>query len=131
MKVWSGFGSEHSMNLVMVGHFQSIKAAKDMKKVFDQLSGELEGLIDFGTATDRYSDEVFELLRKLECSILGSFELEQFLYEKWIQIDGEKIVITTEESDVSAFLKLMVLKGAKVEIFSGHDYPDAEYGRGK
>jgi len=46
-------------------------------------------------------------------------------------VEGDKIILTTEESEVSAFFKLMIIKGAKVEIYSAHDYPDAEYGRSK
>ncbi len=46
-------------------------------------------------------------------------------------MEGDKIIVTTEEFEVSAFFKLMILKDAKVEIYSAHDYPDTEYGRGK
>ncbi|WP_251259298.1 DUF6375 family protein [Klebsiella michiganensis] len=31
--------------------------------------------------------------------------------------------MTTDEAEVSAFVKLFVEAGAKVEIFSAHDYP--------
>lgn len=41
------------------------------------------------------------------------------------------MILTTDESEVSAFLKVMIQKEAKVEVYSAHDYPDTEYGRGK
>ncbi len=40
----------------------------------------------------------------------------------------DKIILTTNESEVSAFFKLMIEKGAKVEIYSANDYPDTECG---
>lgn len=131
MKIWNGYGSEHSMNLVMIGHFKTSDDADKVHELFDQLADGLRDKIDVGTSTNRFSDEVDALLRELKCYCLSAFELEQFLYDNSISLEGDKIVLTTEESDVSAFLKLMVLKGAKVEVFSGHDYPEADYGRGK
>ena len=131
MKIWNGYGSEHSANLVMIGHFKSTKDAKDVSELFEQLTNGLYDKVDAGTSTARYSDEIAALLRKLDCFSLSPFELEQFLYDNRINIDSNKIVITTDEDDVSAFFKLMVSRGAKVEIFSAHDYPDAAYGRGK
>lgn len=32
MKIWQGYGSEHSMNLVMIGHFKSPKDATHAQK---------------------------------------------------------------------------------------------------
>ncbi len=53
-------------------------------------------------------------------------ELSQFNDDVSVELRGEKVVLTTEEYDVSAFLKIMVNSGARVEVFSGHDYPMAE-----
>jgi hypothetical protein len=131
MKVWRGYGSEHSMNLVMIGQFKSIEDAKKTKEEMDLLTKELTNKIDVGRPLNRYGDEVLALLGKINCHILAPSELEQFLYEFTSEVEGEKVILTTEESDISAFVKLMINKGAKIEIFSAHDYPDAEYGRGK
>ena len=35
MKVWNGWGSEHSMNLVMIGRFEEVDAAKKAKLIID------------------------------------------------------------------------------------------------
>lgn len=134
MKIWHGYGSEHSMNLVMIGHFKSPEDAEKTKKLFEQLSEGLEGLrdkIDIGTFRDRFGDDVMELLRETNCFCLSPTELEQFLYDIRTRVEGDKIILTTDESEVSSFFKLMIEKGAKVEIFSAHDHPDAKYGRGK
>ena len=34
------------------------------------------------------------------------------------------IKISTDEADVSAFIKLFVESGARVEVYSAHHYPD-------
>lgn len=131
MKIWHGYGSEHSMNLVMIGKFKNAEDAKKTKELIDQLTEGIGDKIDTGNSQDRYDDDVMNLLRKLDCYIISPTEIEQFLYDTRIQVEDDKIILTTEESDVSAFFKLMVHKGAKVEIYSAHDYPEAEYGRGK
>jgi hypothetical protein len=95
------------------------------------LANELRDKVDVGRPSQRYDDSILDLFNKINCHILGPLELEQFLYDVSSRVEGAKIVLETDESDVSAFLKLMVDKGAKVEIFSAHDYPEAEYGRGK
>jgi hypothetical protein len=131
MKVWRGYGSEHSMNLVMIGQFKSIDEAEKVKKTIDLLTNELTNTIEVGRPLNRYGDDVLDLLGEINCHILAPSELEQFLYEFTSKVEGERVILATEESDISAFIKLMVNEGAKIEIFSAHDYPDAEYGRGK
>lgn len=131
MKIWHGYGSEHSSNLVMIGHFKTTRDAKKAQQLIEQLSVGLRDKTEVGTTSERFSDEVRATLREAQCYFLGPSELEQFLYETRIQVESNRIVLTTEEFEVSAFLKLMVHKGARVEIYSAHDYPDANYGRGK
>ncbi len=131
MKIWHGYGSEHSMNLVMIGHFKNADDAEKTQNLIEQLTDGLRDKIDIGASRKRFSDEVLELLRKADCYIFSPSELEHFLYDTHTRVEGNKIILTTGESEVSAFFKLMITKGAKVEIYSLHDYPDAEYGRGK
>lgn len=131
MKIWQGYGSEHSNNLVMIGHFNSVDDAKETQHLIEQLTEGLKDKIEIGTSCDRFSDDVMDLLRGTNCYSLGPFELEQFLYDTHTRVEGAKIILKTEESDVSAFFKLMITNGAKIEIYSAHNYPDSEYGRGK
>ncbi len=131
MKIWNGYGSEHSMNLVMIGHFKSADDAKKTKQLIEKLSEGLRDKIDVGTSRERFGDDVLNLLREENCYILSPSELEHFLYDTQTRVEGDKMIITTDESEISAFFKLMINKGAKVEIYSAHDYPEAEYGRGK
>ncbi len=131
MKIWHGYGSEHSMNLVMIGHFKSPEDADKTQKLIERLTAELSDKIDIGTSRDRYDDDVLDVLRETNCYILTPSELEHFLYNTQTRVEGNKIVLTTDESEVSAFFKLMITRGARVEIYSAHDYPDEKYGRGK
>ena len=131
MKVWRGYGSEHSMNLVMIGQFKSVDDARKTKQTIDQLIEKLADKIEVGRTRNRFGDEVLALLKDANIYTLGPVELEQFLYDVSTRIEEDKLILTTDESEVSAFMKLMIDRGAKIEIFSAHDYPDAEYGRGK
>lgn len=133
MKIWKGYGSEHSMNLVMIGHFKEVRDAKEAKKLLDQLTNQVRqdtngGEID-RLSQDRFTDTMLEFLMKVNLLTLRPAELEQLLYDVRVHIDGNKVVITTDEVDVSVFLKILIEKGARIEIYSAHDYPNTEYGR--
>jgi hypothetical protein len=136
MKIWYGYGSEHSMNLVMIGHFDQIGDAEKAKAIIDSLTKSVsadidDGLLEVGNPPQRYSDRMMELLKKANIYIIGANEFEQFAYDVRLELDAKRVVLTTDESDVSAFLKVLVHQGARVEVYSAHDHPDTAYGRGK
>jgi hypothetical protein len=135
MKIWHQHGSEHSANLVMIGHFESISEATKVKEIIDALTQQVaddqsKGTLSVGSPSERYGSEMLDLLVRLNVSI-GPQEVEQFAYDVSVTVKGKDIVLTTEEFDISAFLKVMFLNGARVEIYSAHDYPDTDYGRGR
>lgn len=133
MKIWNGYGSEHSMNLVMIGQFESIESAEKAKELIENITEQLFDQVDCGIdkRPTRFSDEVMEILREKNLYLFGPEELEQFRYDHSLAVNGDKLVFKTEEGDISVFLKLLLHQGAKVQIYSAHDYPDEEYGRGK
>jgi hypothetical protein len=136
MKIWFGYGSEHSANLVMVGEFIDAGGAEKAKQVINDLTSQVEkdseaGFLEIGGHSDRYSDDMLDLLQKVHVHDVRPDELEQLGYEFTVTTDGAKLVLTTDESDVSAFLKILVGKGARVEVYSAHRFPDTKYGRGK
>jgi hypothetical protein len=133
MKIWNGYGSEHSMNLVMVGKFENIEEAEKTKDLIDEITEQICDKVDCGfeNRPRRFSDEVMNVLREKNLYIFAPEELEQFRYEKSLEAAGNNLVLRTEESDISVFLKLLIHQGAKVEVYSAHDHPDEEYGRGK
>lgn len=129
MKVWQGYGTEHSMNLVMIGRFDEATKAETALDVIKQAialvqTEENEGRLVVGDPVDRYSDEMLRAVSELKMHNIGPRELEQFLYDVTVDRHGEKIVFRTDEVEVQAFVKLLLTHGAKVEMFSAHDYPD-------
>lgn len=135
MKIWFGYGSEHSMNLVMIGSFKeagdAAKAKEAIERITEQVNLDIEAdHIEVGEQTDRYSDEMLSFLSDMNIALIGPTELEQFAYEFDVEVEDDRVVLTTEESDFSAFLKVLIHNGARVEVYSAHDYPGTGHGRG-
>lgn len=136
MKIWYQHGSEHSANLVMIGHFENAADATKAKEIIDALTKQVAedqsaGTLTLGSPSERYGRAMLDLLGKLNVTTIGPGELEQFAYEVSVELRGNDLVLTTEEFDISAFLKVMFLKGARIEVYSAHDYPDTAHGRGR
>lgn len=136
MKIWYQHGSEHSANLVMIGHFKSAAEATTAKGIIDALNNQVDedqanGTLTLGSPSDRYGQEMLDLLGRLNVASIAPQEIEQFAYEVSVKVDGNDLVLTTEEYDISAFLKVMFQNGARIEVYSAHDYPDTDYGRGR
>jgi len=128
MKIWSGYGSEHSMNLVLIGKFKRAQDAEKVKKVIDQLSAQAadddSDSIPFAKPENqRFSDDMLSLLCSLNVHSLAPGELVQLVSDYRLEREEGRITVTTDEADVSAFVKLFIEAGAKVEVFSAHDYP--------
>lgn len=135
MKIWYQPGSEHSANLVMIGRFKNAAEATTAKEIIDALTNQVikdqsNGTLIVGGRTDRYGKEMLDLLGRLNVSSFGPQELEQFAYDVSVNVEGNNLVLSTEEFDISAFLKVMFLKGARIEVYSAHDHPDTDHGRG-
>ena len=133
MKVWTGYGTEHSMNLVMIGHFKEAEDAAVALDAIERIKAQVfadeeAGLLEAGTPLDSYTTGMMELLSDVGFFSIGADELEQFMYDVSFDREGDKITIRTDESEVSALMKLMVTRGARVEVYSAHDYIDTENG---
>jgi hypothetical protein len=128
MKIWRSYGSEHSMNLVMIGSFKQVADADEAKMLIEGLAeiarNEPMRSYDDDPHESRFSNEALEFFRTSKVHTIGPTELEQFNYDVHVELKGTSLVLTTDESDVSGFLKLLIEKGAKVEVYSAHDYPE-------
>lgn len=127
MKMWNGYGSEHSMNLVLIGRFKREQDAENAERNISRLSSQAsKDDTDFISCSEpedhRFSDDMLALLRKLDLNTLGPFDLVQLVSDHHLSRDGDQITIRTDEADVSVFVKLFIEAGAKVEVFSAHDY---------
>lgn len=135
MKLWFGYGSEHSSNLVMIGRFKKSADASRVHEIIERitdqvLAEEREGSIDIGGSTDRYPESIRELLNEANLFTITPAELGQFAYEVTLKVENREVILTTEEIDVSAFLKVLIDNGARVEVYSAHHYPGTGHGRG-
>jgi hypothetical protein len=132
MKVWVGYGSEHSANLVIIGRFEN---ANEAQKSLDLLNEAVQvarrdedsGFIKAGSVANKFTDAQMELFRKSNLS-LNYGDPEQFLCDFASRREGDRVVITTDESDINAFLKVLLHGGAKMEVYSAHDH-GGQYGR--
>ena len=136
MKIWYGYGSEHSMNLVMIGQFRAVDDAIKAKEAIDEITKQVDADVDaklmiIGEPSNRYTDNMLKLLGRLQIHSIGPTELEQFAYDVKVKVDDDRVIMTTDEVDVSAFLKILLDSGARVEVYSAHEYSDTQYGRGK
>jgi hypothetical protein len=136
MKLWFGYSSEHSSNLVMIGRFKdpadASKAHQIIERITDQvLAEDREGTMMIGGGTDRYPKGMLELLSEVNVFSISPAELEQFVYDVTVKLKDETVELTTDEIDVSAFLKVLIDKGARVEVYSAHNYPETGKGRGE
>ncbi len=136
MKIWHEHGSEHSANLVMIGQFEDATEATKAKEIIDALTDQVakdqeSGALVFGSPSDRYGKEMLDLLGQLNVASIGPGELEQFAYDVNVKVEGEKLIVTTDELDIAAFLKVLFLRGARIELYSAHDHPGTGRGRGQ
>jgi hypothetical protein len=62
-------------------------------------------------------------MERIRVSSIPPSQLEQFLLDVRPEVKGDKIVIRTDESELAAFLTVMIDQGARVEIFCAHFFP--------
>jgi hypothetical protein len=111
----------------MIGRFKDADTAKHIRVILDELRDQVQheqasGLLTEGVPPDRYSTRMNDLLVRLGIHTIQPQELEQFNYEFELSIDNNSVVLKTDETDISAALKVMIGKGAKVEVYSAHDH---------
>ncbi|CAJ0797375.1 hypothetical protein LMG19083_03002 [Ralstonia psammae] len=113
------------MNLVLIGRF---KHARDAEQVEDLIGKLTEQAIKDETYSvshadpdeQRFSDDMRKMLWDLKVYTLGPVEIEQFAFDHNLERKEATITVRTDEADVSAFIKLFVEAGARVEVFSAH-----------
>lgn len=124
MKIWNSYGSEHSLNLIIIGHFKEAYEAEDFEQLTHKISQFLSDNSEFDVDADRYDEKTLEFLGEENLFYLSPQQLGHFLYEAHVSRDTNKIRITSDD-DVYAFISLLVTKGARVEVFSAHDYAES------
>jgi hypothetical protein len=129
MKIWTGYSSEHSSNLKMIGHFRDEEAAKATELVFERLRDRAyqdmnDETYDPGEDLPDLSDEMGQLLRELNQYSLGPADVVNFAYDHSVSRHGADLVLTTDENNVGGFVKILVDADARIEIFSLHTHDE-------
>jgi hypothetical protein len=130
MKVWYGYGSDHSANLVMIGEFKTAEEASRVHQLIERLmenagSDLAERIFDYGEESERFSESTTKSLRELGLNYLAPTDISDFAF--WnpsISKDGKSIRFRSDEEGIGGFVKLLVKEGAKVEVYSEHEFPE-------
>ncbi|MFD8754946.1 DUF6375 family protein [Kitasatospora sp. NPDC059577] len=125
MRIWNGYGSEHSMNLVMIGRFQEVagaKAAEECMKALQELAESVWSDDDWRTHDERMPREISDALSGMKLYDMGRSDVDNYAFDHSVTRHAETVRLWTDESDVQGFLKVFLHYGAKVEVFSQHEW---------
>jgi hypothetical protein len=127
MKIWTGFGSEHSYNLILIGHFADERNARAVEEKFAQLQDLANKESDAVTWDDddaTYSPELYNSLRELNVWNLSRSDVDGFGYLGSLERNGARVTLRTDDAELQGLLKLLFDHGARVEIYSAHHWTD-------
>lgn len=133
MKIWNGYCSEHSANIVMIGRFRTAKAARDAESDLSALIARIRDRFDYDQFDEdpfsAFSDQtLLDLLTDFRLHGFSPDDVEQLARDHSVTSQGVQIEVRTQESDINGFMKFMICKHAHIEIYSAHDYPDGPPG---
>lgn len=127
MKIWVGYGSEHSYRLVLIGRFAEERDAELVKEKFEQLrdiASEEVGDLDWDDANPGFSDALYDKLSALKVTTLSRSEVEGFGYLYGLEQTGATVRLDTDDAELQGLLKLLFDHGARIEIYSSHHWTD-------
>ena len=125
MKIWQSYGAEHSLSLVIIGHFKEVADAEEFRTLVEETTDFLREQNGFDVEADRYGSKVMDYLSGKKMYSLTPQQLGHFLYDYSIDVIGNDIRISSDD-DLHGFISLMVNHGAKIEVFSTHDYQETD-----
>lgn len=136
MRIWHSYGSEHSMDLVLVGTFETMTDAEAAVERMERLKALAEAEWtddDWRRPEERMPNSLAEELLKLNLYEMGRTDVDIYAYDHSLERKGATVRVWTEESEVQGFLKVLIHLGARVEVFSRHHWnedgtPRAEAG---
>lgn len=132
MKIWYGFGSDHSSNLVLIGKFKTeadaISALERIESIMEAAGSDLsESIIGSWDRNEQLSAEMEARIRELNTHSLSPNDLAEFaLMNCTPSRQGKELHFRTDDTEIGGVIKFMALNGAKVEVFCAHDYPSNE-----
>jgi hypothetical protein len=127
VKIWTGYGSEHSYRLVLIGRFAQERDAELVKEKFDQLcdiASEEVGHLDWEDANPGFSDPLYDKLSALKLANFSRSEVEGFGYLYGLEQVGATVRLDTDDAELQGLLKLLFDHGGRVEIYSSHHWTE-------
>jgi hypothetical protein len=127
VRIWYSYGSEHSMDLVLIGTFETAsgaEAAIERMKALKALAEAEWSDDDWRSQDERMPASLVAELVNMELYEMGRSDVDIYAFEYSATRDGATVRIRTEESDVQGFLKVLIHLGARVEVFSRHQWND-------
>lgn len=113
------------MDLVLIGRFETVSGAEAAMERMEALKVLAEAEWsddDWRRQDERMTDSLRDELTKLKLYELGRPDVDIYAFEHSIKRDGASVRIWTEESEVQGFLKVLINLGARVEVFSRHNW---------
>ncbi len=120
MKIWKSFSGDHSAKLRIIGTFKTVEDARKAAKLFNDL---LQVKDKSKQPSRPFSDELREVCKTHNFHSFSENDPEQLELYYPISTEENKIVVETDELEIQALLKVLLDKGAKIELYSRHDYP--------
>ena len=111
------------MNLVLIGRFKSNTDAKAFAQDVEDLKEYLKKNSYSVINVKSFDSPIREYLVKNEISFLSPEQLEQILSYETLKSEGNEIKMTSDEF-LDGLVAWMIMRGAKAEIFSLHDFPE-------
>ncbi|MEV6761332.1 MULTISPECIES: DUF6375 family protein [Streptomyces] len=125
MRIWHSYGSEHSMDLVLIGTFETVSGAEAAMERMEALKTLAEAEWsddDWLRADERMPRALADELGKLRLYDMGRSDVDIYALDHSVQRTGSTVRVWTEESEVQGFVKVLVNLGARVEVFSRHHW---------
>ncbi|WP_327191122.1 DUF6375 family protein [Streptomyces xinghaiensis] len=125
MRIWHSYGSEHSMDLVLVGTFETVSGAEAAMERMEALKTLAEAEWsddDWRRADERMPRALADELGKLRLYDMGRSDVDIYALDHSVQRTGSTVRVWTEESEVQGFVKVLINLGARIEVFSRHHW---------
>ncbi len=125
MRIWYSYGSEHSMDLLLVGTFETVTGAEAAIEKMEALRILAESEWsddDWRFREERMPGSLMDGLRELKLYDMGRSDVDIYAFEHTVERRDSTVRVQTEESEVQGFLKVLIHLGARVEVFSRHDW---------
>ncbi len=123
MKIWKSFSGEHSANLRIVGTFKTSEDAKNSAALFNRLLA-VENKYPEGEEKAKgmsYSRDMMKFLEENNF-IINPQDIEYLEYYGSVTAQGNTVEYTMDDFAIQPLIQAMIYYGARVEVFSRHDY---------